>query len=104
MTDNTGFSKTHWDQHPLKIDGLIYAFCNEDGLIGFGSDVPTGQHMIIAGCEDDMAIVRCLAHRDGNSYWVPGFYGTTHWRARLNRFIEECSDHMDDGSNLIPIP
>ncbi len=75
------------------------AYCDDEGLIGFGSGKPPhGHHLLISGNEEDMALVRELAHRDGNSFWVPGVRDGQGLARKLRAFRDAL--YCDDGFTL----
>lgn len=80
----------------------IQAWCNSDGLIGFGDRIPDDAYPISDGTEADMDIVRKLAHKDGGTYWVPGIRDGRDWEDRIEQFEAACTEHMDDGPPLYP--
>ena len=75
----------------------MQAWCYGDGLIVFGQGIPDDAYAISDGGEEEMAIVRRLAHEDGGSYWVPGVRDDRDWKDRIEAFADACTEHLDDG-------
>lgn len=79
---------------------LTYAFCLDDeGLIRFGPRLPDGAYPLCHGTEADMQIVRRLAHRDGDHFYVPGNLLAKDREVVLERFAEACCERAEK-----PIP
>ena len=80
----------------------IRAWCNVDGLIGFGGRIPHDAYPLLDGTEDDMEIVRKFAHKDGRTYWVPGIRDGQDWEDRIEQFKAACTEQMNVGAKLCP--
>ena len=81
----------------------IKAWCNDAGLISFGDRIPHDAFPISDGTEEDTAIVRELAHKDGDDYWVPGIRDDRDWNDRIKMFADACNEHKDDELMLVTV-
>ena len=78
-------------------DKRMQAWCYGDGLIKFGQGIPDDAYAISDGGDEEMDIVRRVAHEDGGSYWVPGIRDDRDWKDRIEAFADACTEHLDDG-------